>query len=237
MSLIGDNNPPAPADLFGRRVQALNDELASYLTGEITEPIAAALRDVIKKARDLELELDADKKRDKQPHLDANAAIEAAYRPLTTQAESIKTEARKRLDAFLRAEEDRRAAEAAEARRVAQEAADAAAKAVQDEEDPFSYRTAEDTARDARLAAIAADHAEQRAAGGASVRGMSGAPAASLKSRWSVKVIDSKKLVAAFAKSTSVIEAATKEANALARLQKGSQPIPGCELIETRTSA
>ena len=45
MSLIGDNNPPAPADLFGRRVQALNDELASYLTGEITEPIAAALRD------------------------------------------------------------------------------------------------------------------------------------------------------------------------------------------------
>src|ERR1700684_1068548 len=103
MGPIGDHHPPTPTDLFGRRIEALQAEFDTFAECELTEGVAARIRDIVKKARDLEGDLDAAKKRDKQPHMDANAAIEAEYRPLVGMADTIKTYARKRLDAFLKA--------------------------------------------------------------------------------------------------------------------------------------
>ncbi len=153
MSLIGDNNPPGPDAVFRSRIVTLNKRLANLLKMEATEAVAAALRDVVADARKLELDLEAAKKTDKQPHLDANTAIEAEYRPLVSTAGEIKAEARKALDAFLKAEEDRLEREAAETLRRAEEAlAKAAVVQAEAEEDPFA--DPEEAARAARLATI-----------------------------------------------------------------------------------
>jgi hypothetical protein len=230
----GHNLPPTPSDIFDPRIADLNAELVHLTEGEITAPIAAALRDIQKRARDLETELTAAKASDKAPHLDAAARIEAAYRPLTASAVEIKAEARKHVDLFLLAEEKRRKDEAAEAKRIADEAKRIADEAVQDD-DPFG--NADDAVHDARLATIAADHAERKADAGASIGSASGiTKAASLRSYWSVKVIDPAAMVNHFAGDPGVIEAATKAANALVRATKGSMKIPGCETIEDRRS-
>lgn len=235
---IGDNQPPSPADLFDPRLAALNAKLVDLLAKELTAQIAAALRDLVKAARDLETDLEAAKKSDKQPHLDANAAIESAYRPLVSGAGELKAEARRVLDAFLKAEEDQRIRDAAEARRLAAEAEQRAAElAAEAEEDPFAEHQADEADHEARLATIAADHMEQRADAGASVRGLSGARAAVLRSYFSVKVVDPKKMVAHFSSDPDVIAAATKAANAVARATKGAMDIPGCEIVEDRRSA
>ena len=237
----GHNNPPGPTDIFGPRVNKLLFELTRLSAEEINERIAAQLRDVVKQAIDLKKEMDAAKAVDKQPHLDANTAIEAAYRPLANDTETIRTQARAKIDAFLRSEELRRDREAAEARRIAQEAEEAARAAKLEavvSAHPGAQEGAEDAESDAAMASHAAIHAEKRAEAGPTVQSASGlGRASSLRSYWSAKVVNPVIAATHFANDPGVKVAVKKAADAFARATKGAQPIPGCEAIEDRRSA
>lgn len=238
---IGHNQPPAPTDVFGPRIGRLLADLTALIAQPTTERNAQRLRDVVKRAADLTKEMNEAKAKDKQPHFDANTAIEASYSPLVDDADRIKKQARSRIDAFLIAEEERRVREANEARRKADEAAAAAEKAKAEAAtapDPVAAVEADDAAYDATMAEHEAVHAERRADAGPRVGSAAGlGRATSLRSYWSVKVVDPDALVAHFAKDRDVLAAATKAANAFARATKGSQPIPGCDILEDRRSA
>lgn len=238
---IGANSPPTAADRFQGRLDALLMRLTALLAEEPTEAVAGQLRDVVSDCIAIDKDLTAEKARDKEPHLAANIAIEAEYRPLVADAARIKSDARTRIDAFLVAEENRRKREAAEARRIADEAAAAALAAQQAAEtapDPTAAEDADDAAHEATMAQHQAVHAERRAVAGPTVHSAAGlGRGTSLRSYWSVRVIDSAAMVAHFANDRGVIEAATKAANALVKATKGTQAIPGCEPVEDRRSA
>lgn len=244
---IGGNNPPAPAELFGTQVEALQDEAERLAALEIDASVAARVRDVIAKATALTGKMETARKADKQPHMDAAKAVDDAYRPLAEQVSEVKGGQNKLLTAFMLAEERRRQEEEAEARRVAEEArrraeeeaAKAAAEPTDDSEpfDPFAAADAMDAAHEAEVADIAAHHAFRKAqsVSVASSAGLS--RAASLRTTWRAEVTDPEAAARYFAKNPDVQAAITKAASALARSSKGTAEIPGCRLVPERTAA
>jgi hypothetical protein len=235
---IGGNKPPTATETYQPRIDQLLLRFTKIAAAEITEASAAELRDVIGDATKLENEMKAGKAKDKQPANDALKAIETEYAALADDAGQIKGDARKRLDAWMLAEEQRRKAEA-EKLRAKEEALRAKAEEAKEAaaDNPFAEEVVSDAEYDAAMAAHAAAHAMHRAAAGPSVRGASGARAATLRSYFSVEVIDAAALVAHFAADRDVIAAAKKAADAVARATKGAQAIPGCKIREDRRSA
>jgi hypothetical protein len=224
----GGNFPPPDPQFFTGRVDRLIMDLAPLLAAEPTEQVAARLRDLIAEATDLEKWATQAKAAEKKPHLDANAAIEAAYKPIAESLDQLKKDARAGVTAFLVAEEQRRAAAAAKAEAEAEAAREAAEGAAPESDEAY----------DADMADIAATHALRQAEVRPSIGGArSGARAMSLRTYYSVKVVDGPKLVAHFAAHPEVIAAAKKVADALAKATKGAQQIPGCEIIKDRRSA
>jgi hypothetical protein len=135
------------------------------------------------------------------------------------------------LTAFLKAEDERKRAEAEEARLKAEAEAKAAAMLADDE------FVGADMAERAKQADIEAKRAE-RAAEYNTVAGAESARAMGLRTYYRAKVLDSKAMVEHFAGHPDVIAAAEKLANAQIRAAKGGPvSIPGVEVVEDRRVA
>lgn len=218
-------------DIYTGKITELTASVAAWADKDITEENAGQARDVIGIGNDLAKEIDKTRAVEKKPHWDAGKAVDAAYKPLEKEAKDAATPLRTRLKAFLseqkrKAEEERLAAE----RKAAEEKAAAEALA-------NDALLADETAQAAKAAEAEARLAAAEEKAKASIKGTSGMRAMSMRTKRTVNITDSAKLVEAYGDHPDMIALAEKLANADLRTATGSNitNIPGCEIIETES--
>lgn len=212
-------------------VEDFKERCRPWFDTEVTAETAPRLRDMIAMGADIEKKIESRRKSEKQPHLDAGKAIDAAHATLAEPIVKARDFLKKRLAKYLQALEDQRRAEAAEAARKAEEARRAAEEAAKARPDPFADF-------DAQKAEEAASVARRAATAPANVSGIENARAAGLRSYWLVDVTDGEALVKHFASSPHMIEEARKLAAQMVRAAKGGDcGIPGIKITEDKRVA
>ena len=90
-AVIGDNNPPEPTSIETARetLSGIETEASAWFDGADIESDAQAdeVSRIIDSARKAKTRFEADRKVEKQPHLDAGKAVDDAWKPLTTAAD------------------------------------------------------------------------------------------------------------------------------------------------------
>lgn len=229
MDGFGHNNPPAhiiaqlEAEAFAERCKALVVTTAADLT------TAAELIDAEVRARKA-----AEKQRttEKQPHLDAGRAVDAAWQPVTATLDAAIRPVKAQVLAFQQAERKRIAAEQEAARLEAERAQEAAIAALQSQE--VAPWEAEALVEQADTAAAAVAAVEAASSQTTTIKA-DGVRARSIKLVWSVEVTDPAALVRALAGNAEVQAAAEKVANAMARAMKQSLALDGCKPVSRET--
>lgn len=192
---------------------------------------AAQFRDLIAMGGEIEKKIEARRKAEKQPHLDAGKAIDGAHAALAEPITKGRDYLKKALGKFMLAEEQRRREEAERARREAEEARKAAEAAAQSGPDPFADF-------DAKQAEEVAQEATKAARAPVNVSGLETARAAGLRTYWLIDVTDGPALVKHFAESPALIEEARKLAATMVRSAKGAPcGIPGIKITEDKRVA
>lgn len=225
MADLGHNNPPEAVALFEDEVESIKSRADAI--EEVNGDNAGDVNDLIKLAGKLAKDIDAKRKEDKQPHMDAGKAVDAAYTPLRDMATKAVAPLKARLAEHIA--ERVRIAEAAriEAERIA---AEDARKAELLKADALVGKKAVEDAAQAAIDAAAAKAAEKAAA---NVKGSEGFRAAGLRTVRKAIVTDPSKIAAHYANHPQVIELCERLANADIRAAKGaSVAIPGAE-VET----
>lgn len=229
---LGHNNPPsefqAAFDTVKGRVEKIAEVGNRWLTErpEITDAdMAGKCTDFIAQVNAALKDVEAARRAEKKPHEDAAKAVDARFRPLGDLLGKIKEMLQPRLTAWLRKEQDRIAAEKAEAERKAREAQQEAERKAREAEE-----AAQKPGADALGAAIAAEEAKKRAAEEAKsaatpiraqAKGDYGTRAASLRTYYSAQIVDVMKALRAFKDHPDVVAALQKAANEAAREAKG----------------
>lgn len=214
-------------------VEDFKERCRSWFKTDVTDENAPKVRDLIAEAGEIEKKVEARRKAEKQPHLDAGKQIDAAHATLVEPITKARDFLKKRLAKYLQALEDKRRAEAAEAARKAEEARKAAeaAAAKSRAPDPFA-------AFDAQEAQEQAVEAARAASAPVNIAGHEATRAAGLRSYWLVEVTDGEALVKHFAASPALIEEARKLAAAQVRAAKGAPcGIPGIKITEDKRVA
>lgn len=216
MNMVGSN----AIAMLTQQAELAISELA--LVKEVTGETCGHIKDMVDNALKLAKEIEETRKLVKQPHLDAGAAVDAAYNPLKARVEETARAVKKMVETWAIAEKAKAEAVAEAARKKAEEAAKLAAEA-----DPFLQDD------DAVVEAVtAAQTAQVQAKAASQVVSASGAGRASgLKPYRFADVKDPKAMVAHYAEHPDVLGAATKLANAAIRAAKGGPVnIPGVEV-------
>lgn len=231
------NNPPSPVETFTERVKAYAANLDAFTT--ITEANTSECADVIRFGGALAKEIEESRKSEKEPHLEAGRAVDAAYKPLADTTASVQAKLKKQLLAFQQ-EKERAAAiaarEAAEALRKAQEEE---AKA-EPEDDPFLAAMAT-PAPDVAVAAADLKAASEAVTASRKVETVSsGFRALSRRVKWSAKITDPVALATHYAAAGKIelMETLQKMADSDARHAKGSPlNLPGAEAVSEEVLA
>lgn len=233
------NNPPEAVEEFKARIARYKTIEAAL--GPVTDENAQKYRDEIGLCGELKKEIEATHKVEKAPHLEAGRKVDAAYKPLVDEAETIQKRLKKVLEAFVleREREAReRAAEAARKLREVEEAAAKAAAVVEDEPDLDDLLSAMAPAPDVKAAHAEAKTAEAEALAASRVTSAAGGFAAtSLRTKRSVKVTDYYALAVYYIHggNREIVETLERIANAELRHAKGADvTIPGCEIVTER---
>lgn len=236
---MGHNNPPEPTPLEAARetISLLDVEASAWFDGEPIKNQAQAddvarLLDAARKARQ---KFDADRKAEKKPHDDAAKAVDAAWKPVITDADRIIEIAKAAQTPWLiKLDAEKRAREEA-ARREADEKAAAARKLAQEADGSLAAAKARDAAlEDARLAELAATraaHAKANAKGGGMAR------AVSLRTIWRSEVQDRRALLNHIAKTAPNDLTAFVEEWAARAVRGGARELPGVRVYEERCAA
>lgn len=224
------NNPPAPAEQFQFQIDSLKERIAVF--PEINADNSGEANDLIRLCGNLSKEIDAHRKKEKQPHLDAGRAIDGTFNPLVADAKAAPNALRERLAAHLREqerkaqEEARKAQEEAERARIEAEAEKAVSMPA-DEDEIEQHAAAKEV--QAEAAAAQADKAR-------TAKGSHGLMASGLKTKREVVVTDPVGLVRHFHKHPDVIELCHKLAKAQVRAARGGEVnIEGIAVKEVRT--
>lgn len=125
----GHNNPPA----FDAYSMALDDAYTTakdFLDGQPieTQGQADAVGRIVGEVKRIKRDADAERKAEKEPHLEAGRAVDAKWKPLDDRCDTIITAAQKPLTAFL----TKLAEEQAERERAALQEAERAAQAARE---------------------------------------------------------------------------------------------------------
>lgn len=208
-------------------VEDFKERCRDWFKVEANAENAARFRDLIDEAGKIEKKVEARRKDQKQPHLDAGKAIDGAHAALAEPITKARDFLKKSLGKFMLAEEQRRREEAERARREAEEAR----KAAEIETDPFAEF-------DAKQAQEAAHDAAKVARAPVNVSGLEATRAAGLRSYWLVEVTDAVALVQHFNTAPAVIDAAQKLAASMVRSARGGDcGIPGIKITEDKRVA
>lgn len=212
-------------------IEDFKERCRPWFKEAVTADNAAQFRDLIAMGGDIEKKIEARRKAEKQPHLDAGKAIDSAHATLAEPIIKGREFLKKALGAFMLAEERRRREEAERAEREAAEARKAAEEAAKTGPDPFATF-------DAEQAEKVAQEASKVARAPVNVSGLESSRAAGLRTYWQVDVTDGPALVKHFAASPHMIEEARKLAAAQVRATKGDAcGIPGIKIIEDKRVA
>lgn len=224
------NDTGPSAEDFTHAIDALQLEAEAYVE-TITSDTAEAARDVIARAQGMAKKVESARKEAKQPHVDAGREIDAEFKPLKAELDTMIGSIKRSLGAYLQEEERRRIAEAESARKVAEEAAAFAKEADGD----IAERAAEFARKREQKAALA----EGLAQSGARVESRAGiARAASLRTYRFAEITDAEAAARHFAKHPDILAAIEKVANAEIRAAKGGDvSIPGVAVKEEKRVA
>jgi len=227
----GDNLPPA-FEVLDDRAKALVAAANRWLTErkEITdEDTAGKCSDFIEQVNGHAKATETQRKTEKEPHVAAGKAVDAAYKPILERLAMIKAKLQPLLTAFLQAkarrqDEERRRLEAeAEAKRL--EAERLAQEAEAGEGDVIGTAVAAEQAQ-AEAAEIA--KAAEQAAGPARTKGDYGTRATGLRTRrWAV-IADLDKALAYYRDRPDIADTVLKLANA--DIRGGRKAIPGIRI-------
>lgn len=236
---MGHNNPPEPTPIEAARetISLLDVEAANWFDGTPieNERQAEEVARLLDAARKAEKQFDATRKAEKQPHDDAAKAVDAAWKPVITDAKRIVEIAKAaqtmwliKLDTEKRAREEaaRREAEAkaAEVRRLSEEndGSLTAAKA---------RDAAIEEAKKAEAAAARAAHDKANAKGDGMAR------AIGLRSTFKASVEDRRALLNHIAITAPDDLTAFVEDWAAKKVRGGAREIPGVRVYEERAAA
>lgn len=225
------NNPPKDASYYLSELSQFKNAVADWSQGVVTDANAGPLRDLIGKIKGLAKDAEKDRKKLKEPHLEAGKKVDRDFKPVATTADSLTAPLNKMLTEYLRAEDERKRKEAEEARRKA-EAEAKAAQALKDDE--FVGAEMAERAEQSELEAKrAAKEAET-----VNVQGNDSSRALGLRTYRSANITNPSMLVGHYASHPDVLEVCEKLANAEIRAAKGGVvSIPGVEIIEEKRVA
>lgn len=239
------NNPPASEALSdsAEQLAATCNAWHNQVPAIENEDQAAKATDFMERVRAELKEADAARKEEKRPHIDANAAIEATYRPIKATLETIQGIIKPKLNAWLqkkariKAEADAKAeAEALEKIRIAdekQKALDAAATSTEAVDIVSATIQADEAKKDADAAVKASDAQSKETVG---VKGNYSTKKTSLRTIHSAKVVDYELLVEHFKFHPKIESTLQMLANEWARSpEQRKQPLPGVELVKTES--
>jgi hypothetical protein len=195
LAAIGDNNPPEPINeaYEAARVQIedLYSEMLLWLDGEpITNQAQANdVAELIDRMLKATKAAETAKGVEKRPHLDANTAIEARYKPLVTKGEQAVKVAKAAQAKYLKMLQDEQRKVADEAAKRARDEADAAAKAAREAAQSGNLAQAEEA--EALIEQAQASAAEAKMLDGlkAQAKGDGAARSIGLRTVWTVKEV------------------------------------------------
>lgn len=239
MSDIGHNNPPEPTAIEAAR-ETLSDlelEATNWFDGAEVETQAQAdeVSRIIDAGRKAEKTFKADHKVEKQPHLDAGRAVDAAWKPLIEGADRVVTIGKAALTPFLMAQERAKREAEAEARRIADQAAAEARRLAEAATTTFAGAIERDDAIERANAAQAQADAAARQKAGA--KGVGVTRTVSLRTSWHAQVNDHRALLNYVARTAPAELSAWLEQWAATAVRTGARTLPGVEIYEQKAAA
>lgn len=236
------HNLPTGADAAGpfeervaKLVEAAN-AWAKDVPTIATEEQAKKCADLIDQIREEDDAVDAARKKEKQPHDEAIAAIQNRFNPLRDRLKACTAVLRKLKDGWLRLLEQRQqeeARKALEAAAAAQAAADEAQRKLEAGAGPAveSMLEADAKAEEARLAQ---NRAYQTARAKPQVRGSLTGRASGFRSYWRAEITDRMAALTAYQGHPKLLETLQQLADADAREMKDALRVPGIKAIQDR---
>lgn len=236
---IGHNQPPEPTAIERARelVSQIEMEASAWFDGADIENDAQAdeVSRIIDAARKAAKQFDADRKDEKQPHMDAAKEVDAAWKPLLDGANRIVEVAKGTLTPWLLAKEKaKREAEEA-ARLEAERAAEEARRLAEENDGSLAAAKARDEAIEiARQAEADAAKAAREKAG---AKGAGMARTVSLRTTWRATVTDRRALLNHVAVKAPDDLTAFLENWAATAVRTGEREIPGVHAWEEKVAA
>jgi hypothetical protein len=236
---MGHNQPPPPTPLEEARemLSLLDVEAAAWFDGTPIENERQAedVARLLDSARKAEKQFDANRKAEKQPHDDAAKAVDAAWKPVITDAKRIVEIAKAAQTTWLiKIDNEKRSREEA-ARKEAEEKAAAARKLAEEADGSLAAAKARDAAieeaKKAEAAATRAAHDKANAKGAGMAR------AIGLRTTWKAAVEDRRALLNHIAKNAPDDLTAFVEEWAARAVRGGARELPGVRIYEERAAA
>lgn len=239
MAELGHNNPPEPTALEASREELSNLELeaGNWFDGAEVENQAQAdeVSRLIDAARKSGKRFDGFRKVEKQPHMDAAKAVDAAWKPLTDAAERVAEVGKAALTPYLMAQENAKREHEAEERRKADEAAAEARRLAAEADGSLAAAKARDEAIELAKAAEAKALAAEREKAGAKGAGM--ARTVSLRTTWRGDVTDRRALLNHIARTRPDDLSAWLDTWAASAIRSGARDLPGVNIWEEKVAA
>lgn len=239
---LGGNNPPEPTpyEAIKLHIDDLFETAQGFLDGEpvTTQALADDVGRLLDEARKAQKAADAQRKFDAKPFDDGKAAVQALWTPLSDEkkgrAALVSDMCKRALAPFLKAEQDRKDAEAAEARRIADEAANKARREIA-EANAVADLAARERAEESVAAAERLTKAANKLDGArASVAG--GARSVSLRSVWTAALVDPVEALKHYRTTQPDALKAWLTGQADADVQAGVRAIPGFAITEDKVA-
>lgn len=227
---MGDNLPTDPFEALKLEFQGEEELAAEFLKTPITEQaqadraavLAKRIASIAKKAKDMH-------EREKEPHLTAGRAVDAKWRALKEDPDTLSKRLKRHMDDFLleqqRIEQERQRKAQEEADRLRKEA-EAAAIAARQSENEYEQAKADRLTREAAAA-------EKEAQAKNTAAGRTGAKV-SLRTFVSAKITDFDALLMALKDRQEIRECVEALANRAARSEV---KLPGMEIISEQRAA
>lgn len=236
---MGHNNPPEPTPIEAARetISLLDMEAANWFDGTPIETPAQAdaVAKLLDDARKAEKRFDGERKVEKAPHDEAAKAVDAAWRPVITDAKRIVEIAKAAQTPWLiKQDEEKRAREEATRREAEAKAAEARRLAEASDGSLAAAKARDAAIEEAKRAEAAAMRAANDKAG---AKGAGMARAVSLRTTWRCEVKDRRALLNHIAAKHPADLTAFLEEWAARAVRGGSHELPGVEAWAERAAA
>lgn len=236
---IGHNNPPEPTPLEQAReaLSLLDVEASAWFDGTPIENERQAedVARLLDAARKAEKQFDGHRKAEKQPHDDAAKAVDAAWKPVITDAKRIVEIAKAAQTTWLiKLDNEKRAREEAARKEAEAKAAEARRLAEQNDGSLTAAKARDAAIEEAKRAeAIAARAAHDKA----KAKGAGMTRAIGLRTTWRSEVQEHRVLLNHIAKSAPGDLTAFVEEWAARAVRGGARELPGVRIYEERAAA